>query len=443
LKLTLPEPKIELYKDGIFVPDTLNRKPMATKLSNLVENIDDPLVIALDGGWGSGKSVFLKCWVGEHLKTHPDQATTLYFDAFEHDYLDDPLIALTGALAERLKKPGRHSVALRKLKTAAFRIAPMVGRIGLAVATAGGTEAANVIGDAFIESSAENVRKSAAAYWKREDGRRAAMEEFRAALTVLTNPDKNGKPQQKLVIVIDELDRCRPDYALQMLEVIKHFFATPGVHFVLGTNMQELANSVRARYGAGIDAERYLHKFVQITLPMKPAKSSPGKPGEASMYFSQIADELNISHLWQKYIKIYVAMFNHHFDFTLRDLQRIATLFNVVPKDLINEEEQFHLLAGLVIIQIMRPDWVKKARLGELSFDQVDQLFKIRVNATNGTQFKAPFWIWRLALDKRALGEPPTDVAKLLSQPFTAGGFRDAIPNIIAQCLDAFELPPD
>lgn len=70
MRLTVPETKIELYKDG-FKPgdlDQLNRKPTGDNLSDLVERIDDPLVIALDGAWGSGKSFFLKCWVGEHLK---------------------------------------------------------------------------------------------------------------------------------------------------------------------------------------------------------------------------------------------------------------------------------------------------------------------------------------------------------------------------------------
>lgn len=113
--LTLPEPDITLYEDGLAKHDKLNRKPMADKLFNLVERIDDPLVIALDGGWGSGKSVFLKCWVGEHLKTHRDKATTLYFDAFEHDYLDDPLIAPTGALAERLGDEDTASALLKTL----------------------------------------------------------------------------------------------------------------------------------------------------------------------------------------------------------------------------------------------------------------------------------------------------------------------------------------
>ena len=54
MKLTLPEPQIDLYNDGLDPHDKLDRKPIAKQLSHLVESIEDPLVIALDGGWGAG-----------------------------------------------------------------------------------------------------------------------------------------------------------------------------------------------------------------------------------------------------------------------------------------------------------------------------------------------------------------------------------------------------
>ena len=78
------------------------------------------------------------------------------------------------------------------------------------------------------------------------------MYAFRLTLEELTKPD-DAKPI-KLVIVVDELDRCRPDYALSLLEIIKHFFNVEGVHFVLGVNLSELQNIVRARYGRNIKA---------------------------------------------------------------------------------------------------------------------------------------------------------------------------------------------
>lgn len=71
-----------------------------------------------------------------------------------------------------------------------------------------------------------------------------------------------------IVIVIDELDRCRPDYALAVLEVIKHFFAVPKVHFILGINGEALESSVRARYGVDVDAESYLRKFINASFSL-------------------------------------------------------------------------------------------------------------------------------------------------------------------------------
>lgn len=93
------------------------------------------------------------------------------------------------------------------------------------------------------------------------------MDAFRNALIELTGPGSDGFPNQKLIFEVDELDRYRPDYALPVLEIIKHFFNIDGVHFVLGVNLKELQNSVRARYGTGNDGDRYLQKFLHVQVP--------------------------------------------------------------------------------------------------------------------------------------------------------------------------------
>lgn len=105
--------------------------------------------------------------------------------------------------------------------------------------TAGATEIAGVIVDAGLEAGSKELEKAAGEFWKKEDGKRAAMEQFREALRKLTEPE-DGEAPKKLVVVIDELDRCRPDFALTLLEIVKHFFAVPHVHFVLGVNLREL-----------------------------------------------------------------------------------------------------------------------------------------------------------------------------------------------------------
>lgn len=83
--------------------DLLNRAETGKRLSELVERIEKPMVIALDGASGSGKSHFLRLWCGAHTLENDGTARVIYFDAFKHDYLDDPLVALTSAIIANLE----------------------------------------------------------------------------------------------------------------------------------------------------------------------------------------------------------------------------------------------------------------------------------------------------------------------------------------------------
>ena len=79
------------------------------------------------------------------------------------------------------------------------------------------------------------------------------------------NSDQTDVVQPPLVFIIDELDRCKPSFALEILEKIKHFFSVPGVSFVLVCSMEQLVTAVRYSYG-NIDAHTYLEKFYHIRL---------------------------------------------------------------------------------------------------------------------------------------------------------------------------------
>ena len=202
-------------------------------------------MVVLEGPWGSGKTYFLRRWVGAHTLENSGHAITVYVDAFAHDFLDDPLTALAGAINGRLPK-GDAPKAKRALKKAVAVLARPVLRAGLAVATAGASEAAGPLVDAALVAGSKDADAAVDSFWKRKEGKLAAMRQVHDALEAMTAA-KDGEDPRKLVMVVDELDRCRPDYALAVLEVIKHFFAVPNVHFVLGVNMEALEHSVRAR----------------------------------------------------------------------------------------------------------------------------------------------------------------------------------------------------
>ena len=484
MRLTVPEPKIDLYNDGFADHDQLDRKATGDKLSDLVERIDDPMVIALDGAWGSGKSFFLKCWVGEHLKRKGNTTQTVYFDAFEHDFLDDPLIALTGAIAERFA--GKHSdgeqrktsristsKALTKLKKFGLFLGKATGK---AVVSAGAHYVRNKIGEDTYEvlgeewkevlgdgiDTAENDAKAlfdadwgeatSEDFWKEQRAKSAAMEAFRLALTELTQPAtkeqaeddpklQEGIPTRKLVVVIDELDRCRPDYALSLLEIIKHFFNVPGVHFVLGVNLKELQNSVKARYGSGVDAAKYLQKFVSVTAPILGPKPRKTTNSVKLNYFDFISKKMEFGESWRyERLRIWLEQVHHHAALSLRDIERIVTLAQVTPSQSIKSEAECLLFSSLLILQVAHPEAMDKARNGTLQFSDITRIFDIANRLGNHSDSTECHCIWKLVTEYPSSSSPSyLDEASETLLADRPG--KELVSDIVARCFDTFVLP--
>ncbi|WP_321829643.1 KAP family P-loop NTPase fold protein [Thalassovita sp.] len=365
MRLTVPEPKIDIYNDGFAKHDKLDRVSQGRQLSELVERMSEPMVIAVDGAWGSGKSHFLKCWVGEHLKGEHN-TEVVYFDAFEHDFLDDPLIALTGVIGERLAGDETASQsALQGLKRAAPALGRGLLRMGVSVATAGVVTRADDLVDAAAGSLEQGAQDAIDSFWKKEDGKRAAMKAFREALVKLIEPDDGAKPTRRLIVVVDELDRCRPDYALSLLEIVKHFFNVDGVHFVLGCNMEALAGSVRARYGAEYDARLYLQKFISITFSL-PKRERYSEDGPYSLrYFDSLLEQTRVTHELVPYVQALLRKIPLPIQPTLRNIESLVRILAVCPAVDRDHSGQcrpsVHIsLATIAILKCTRPELLGK-----------------------------------------------------------------------------------
>ncbi len=443
MRLTIPEPKIKLYEDGFDEHDKLSRKPTGDKLSELVERIDDPLVIALDGAWGSGKSLFLKCWVGEHLKRKGNTTQTVYFDAFKHDFLDDPLIALTGAISERFQEADdeKSQKAWNKAKQVAPALGRALVRTGISVATVGLVTNADELADAAINTVSGELDGAVAEFWKRENGKRAAMEGFRQALVDLTRPNGKRAPTKKLTVVIDELDRCRPDYALSMLEIIKHFFNVSGVHFVLGVNLEELENSVRARYGSGIDAAKYLQKFIAVTAPMTGPRTRKTSAASYLKHFENTSDQTGFHKSWKyNWLYEYVELIDHHVGFSLRDAERLVTFAQLSPDPRNAQEGDFHLYFGLLVLKVIAKDKFQKARFGNLTFEDVTSIFNLTSRPTSTANQYDAHVAWLLATDGLS-SSSPTYLEEGLEKLFEDRTPSEVLRDIIADSLDTFVRP--
>lgn len=363
MKILPPEPKVDLYNQGFGETDLLERKRTGQALSNLVDRIDDPLVIALDGNWGTGKSHFLKRWVGAHSLENGSSATTVYFDAFENDYLNDPLPALVSALTDRL--PEGNEGKIKKVKAAAYKLVKPLARIGLAVATSGATEALNSMGDAAVEAASQEGVASLEKYWKEETGRRNAMIELKNAIEALAALSDEQDTGSSLVFVIDELDRCRPDYALEVLEVIKHFFSVPHVHFILGVNLRALENSVRARYGEKVDGNAYLKKFIQVTLKLPEKIGKIHNERDVSLvYLEGLIQEMGIpAHIATPLVE-HVKLVSSSTEVSLRSIGKIISSIALASEDVLSPENihkgWVYVMVDLIVAKNLRPDLYPK-----------------------------------------------------------------------------------
>lgn len=426
MRLTLPEPDIEVGKT-VFSDSTdwLDRSLFGQSLTDLVDALESPTVIALDGPWGSGKSHFLKLWAGAHKKPFGGKAQIVYFDAFKEDFLDDPLVSLVAAMGERASSENASHMA--KVKRAAWKVAKPVFRLGAAFLTGGASEGAAAGVQAVAEQlsdEAGNALDAAEAFWHREDGKRAAMQEFIEALRELTRPDAEGKPGSKLVIIVDELDRCRPDYALSLLETIKHFFAVDGVHFVLGVNLRELENSVRARYGAACDAETYLQKFITLRAALPEAQQDEETAGSTLQYFERVCAGLGLAPFIKENAQSWLKGWQKTRPLSLRQAERIAArlVLMAIDRRCRDKDGRTDLLISLHIIQVLAPGLFDKLRQSPIRnnlLDDICTMFGLNDFGNpepdgDGWQSKRHFHLWLAALDRVSTASERDFVARYL-----------------------------
>lgn len=347
------EQKINLYKDGFEDKrnDLLFRRKKGATLSWLLNNIEDPLVVALEGQWGSGKTYFLKRWVTEHAKQNK-ASTVVYFDAFAYDYVSDPLPALVTALKGRTEDKN-----INILKKAAFKLAKLGTRAGLAVFTSGTSEFIGKVGEGMVDEA----KKSLEEYWEREEGKNVAMLQFREALESMVTAGKVNK----VIIVVDELDRCRPDYALEVLEIIKHFFSVDNVHFVLGVNLEVLESMISVRYGNEIDANAYLQKFIQVKLELPDEVEHPAYQNwDVWLYLERLIKQLEISEQIGNSLKFQIELVARTNSITLRQIEQIVSAIKLANNVYLTNENidpgYFHVMNDLIISRIVRPDLYPK-----------------------------------------------------------------------------------
>ena len=268
MNLRLQAEEVEIPEEAPFANDLLDPEDSIQTLSRLLTSLDGPSVVAVDAGWGMGKTTFLRMWA-EHLRL--DGVRVAVFNAWRTDFAREPFIALSSELAAALSAmpelAGR--APLHRFKQAAGGVARAVARPTARVALSAVPGVGGQIAAELSPGPHSAYREESERYAET----RRAREEFRETLAAAAAQVAAATDGRPLVVMIDELDRCRPTYAIELLELAKHLFDVEHVVFVLCLNRSQLAESVRVIYGEHFDASEYLRRFFDIDYRLP----SPGR----------------------------------------------------------------------------------------------------------------------------------------------------------------------
>ena len=301
-----------LEKPTFDTQDEFKRKPIAENIIRLLTSDIDLSPMVIDGGWGTGKTEFCQKLIRLMQEQHRDYQP-VYIDAFRSDHSGEPLLALLAEIIKACTPEDTGDQPSEQRKNITRKVAKAAGFVMKTVAKAAvghvlkqntddlaeefqqimndGQDAdslAETVTDAAATIASHTIDATVEALLKEQIEAEKNLETLKACL-------KEFAAEKPIILFIDELDRCRPDYAVDMLEVIKHVFEVENVKVVLVTNTKQLRAAINHRYGVEVDAHKYLDKFLKysFTLPDKVVAPFEEERKFVSIRYCQELIELN------------------------------------------------------------------------------------------------------------------------------------------------------
>lgn len=260
--------------------DDYEREGIAKKILGMVDNSNNsPLFI--DGAWGAGKSEF--CYKLFHFLKDSNEDESLnidsklivsYINSFAGDYQSNPFMLIVQAIYNSLIPKDADASEIRHVQDKIAKCAKFVKSVLIGGLHGTSIKISPPLAGVELGVKGEDVIKGVRHErdLSEKDFKTAfieELEEFRSAakkLREFKNAIEDAIDGRKLILIIDELDRCRPDYALELLENIKHIFDIKNLFIIFSANKEQLEAMICKKYGYGTEAEGYLEKFYKKTI---------------------------------------------------------------------------------------------------------------------------------------------------------------------------------
>jgi MoxR-like ATPase len=356
--------EIEIPLKDPFQNDMLGRRKIAENLTLLVESTKQPFVLSVQAPWGWGMTTFIKMWKA-YLESLGH--VCFYFNAWENDFVEDPLIAFVGeinrTLADKSSK-GQLSTQIRKLQNVGGKVVRRALPLTIQIATQGllGQESVKKVSDLLFNSGgdiASFASELAEEKMNQYENDKNGVQEFRNELAKVTKSISEGTGRRSpAVFFIDELDRCRPEFSISLLERIAHVFSVKGMVFVLGIDRSQIEQSVKSKYGLGMDADGYLRRFIDfsVNLPEPTVEKYCQllfERFQMQEVFAKRRDGKNeLDALMRAFVNLAKA-----YHFSLRVIEQCFTEINLVLRTTPPDVRLYsYLLALLVALKTVRPN---------------------------------------------------------------------------------------
>ena len=271
-----------------YLHDTIGRNDDLFYFVRILSRLNSGSAVALNAAWGSGKTFFVKqakmlidihnsnsdidteCLNQEEIASIKDvynkqnsgtekydmpKMATVYYDAWKYDNTEDPLLSLIYCIITRY----RENVKTDKvfwMKGALIKSLPLFNGLAKSVT---GLDIKEVL------EGLKNILETQEDWFKQIKKENDIEKQVRG---FLSNIIRNN--EEKLIIFIDELDRCNPQYAVKLLERVKHYFNHPKVVFVISYNKSEMQHSIKTLYGSEFSADKYLERFFDYEFGLSP-----------------------------------------------------------------------------------------------------------------------------------------------------------------------------
>lgn len=338
-----------------FAGDKLSRKAEIENLTELLLNVRTPAVFAIDSAWGTGKSTFVKMWQA-YLK-QKGVRVSVYFNAWETDYAADPLIAFLGemnsSLQEHLKDEWGGNEAWSKVKIIGSHIAKRSLPVLVKLGTAGLIDMDQLVEKDLSALSEGLTKDSIKAYDDSKSEIKSFKENLNAVVDILNE-------QYPVVVFVDELDRCRPTYAIELLERIKHILDIENLLFVISIDKKQLCHCIKSVYGSGIDSIGYLRRFIDIEYNLKKPEVGPYIETLYEAFdfdgFFEKRKQYNAFAYEREHLSNVFILLANVFGFTIREIQQILSKINLAILAT-RENEYLHpaLLSFLIVVKEVNP----------------------------------------------------------------------------------------